>query len=807
MKAIGPDLAYAARTFVRDPGFTATAVLTLALGIGANLAIFSLAHAVLFRPLPYGDPERLVSIWETNPRLGVEQNHVSQPNFVDFQNSAESVAEMAAMAGWSYNLTGTGEPQKLRGFSVTPNLFQVLGVGAALGRTFDIREYADADARVVVLSHNVWRDRFGSDPEITGKTIELNDMPFVVQGVMPAGFEFPPAADVWVPVVFPDYIKEARGAHFLQVVARLKPGRTMEQAQAEMTAIAARLSAVYPGSNTDVGALVVPLRDDLAGSLQRPLWTLLAAVGFVLLIACANVGNLLSLRAVGRRRETAVRAAIGASWQRLVQQSLAESLLLAAMASIVGVFLALWSFELLRNLLPADLAGLAEPRLSAPVVALAAALTLAAGLALGMIPSLGLRRFNLLESLKTAGTLTAEGKGGRLRRLLVLAEVALACVLLVGAGLMVRTLANLYSVELGFEPHGLLTLRTELPRPRYSESPDRDVFYQQAIERVRALPGVVEAGFSSNLPLSGSGGMLSFTPEGAAPGISEQPHTNYRLITPGFLRALEIPLLAGRSFGPEDTASSPPVAVVNETMARRFWPSESPIGRRFKVGESDSRHPWVTIIGVARDAKQTRLEEESRPELFVLHSQASTSAYFTPHDLSIRTAVRPESLVAAVRAAIWEIDPKIPITGIRTMDDVVEEAAAPRRNPMVVMLCFAVLAVVLASLGIYSVVSHAVAARTREIGLRVALGATSREVVWHSLRQTLLLSVAGLALGLGAAFALSRLMASLLFGVSASDPLTFAAVAVLFLAVAAWAGFVPARRAARVDPMTALRYE
>jgi putative ABC transport system permease protein len=804
---MGRDLAYAARTFVRNPGFTAAAVMTLALGIGANLAIFSLAHAVLFRALPFADPGRLVAIWETNPRLGVEQNHVSQPNFVDFQSSAESIAEMAALAGWSYNLTGAGEPHKLSGLTVTANLFRLLGVEPALGRAFDIREYSWEEARLVILSHNVWRDRFGSDREIVGKTVELNDLSFTIQGVMPAGFEFPPATDIWVPMVFPDYIKEARGAHFLRVVARLKPGRTVEQARAEMTTIAARLSKEYPGSNTDVGALVVPLREDLAGSLERPLWILLAAVGFVLLIACANVGNLLSLRALGRRREAAVRAAIGASWQRLAQQSLVESLLLAGMAAGVGVFLALWSFELLKHLLPAELAGLAEPRLSPPVVAFGAALTLAAGLALGMIPSLGLRHFNVLEVLKTAGTLTAEGKSGRVRRLLVFSEVALACVLLVGAGLMVRTLANLYRVELGFESQGLLTLRTELPRPRYSESPARDVFYQQAIERVRALPGVVEAGFSSNLPLSGSGGMLSFTPEGAVPGVSEQPHTNYRLITPGFLKALGIPLLAGRSFGPEDTANSAPVAVVNETMSRRFWPGESPIGRRFKVGEADSQHPWVTIVGVARDAKQARLEEESRPELFVLHSQASTSAYFTPQDLSIRTTVRPEGLAAAVRAAIWEIDPKVPITNVRTMEDVVDEAAAPRRNPMVVMLCFALLAVVLASLGIYSVVSHAVAARTREIGLRVALGATGREVVWLALRQTLLLIVGGLALGLGAAFALSRWMESVLFGVSAGDPLTFAAVAVLFLGVAAWAGYVPARRAARVDPMTALRYE
>jgi len=807
MRRLGRDFRYAARTLVRAPGFTVAAVLTLALGIGANLAIFSLAHAVLFRPLPYADPEGLVAIWESNARLGVAQNHVSQPNFVDFQNSAVSIAEMAALAGWSYNLTGVGEPQKLRGFSVSSNLFQVLGVEAALGRTFELRQYAEAEARVVVLSHNVWRDRFGSDPEIVGKTINLNDSPFTVQGVMPAGFELPPATDVWVPVVFPDYIKEARGAHFLQVVARLKPGHTTEQARAEMTAIAARLSKEYPSSNTDVGAVVVPLREDLAGSLERPLWILLAAVGFVLLIACANVGNLLSLRAVGRRRETAVRAAIGASWQGLVQQALVESLLLAGAAAVLGVFLAVWSFELLQRLLPADLAGLAEPRLSWPVVAFGAALTLAAGLALGMIPSLGLRRFNVLEALKAAGTLTAEGKSGRVRRVLVLAEVALACVLLVGAGLMVRTLANLYGVELGFEPQSLLTLRTELPRPRFSESPDRDAFYQQAIERIRALPGVVDAGFSSNLPLAGSGGMLSFTPEGAAPAVSEQPHTNYRLVTPGLLKALGVPLLAGRSFGPEDTAGSAPVAIVNETMARRFWSGESPIGRRFKVGEADSRHPWVTIVGIARDAKQARLEEESRPELFVLHSQASTSAYFTPQDLSIRTTVRPESLVAAVRAAIWDIDPTVPITSVRTMEDVVDAAAAPRRNPMLVMLCFALLAVVLASLGIYSVVSHAVAARTREIGLRVALGATGREVVWLALRQTLWLSVCGLALGLGTAFALGRLMESLLFGVGASDPLTFAAVAVLFLGVTAWAGYVPARRAARVDPMTALRYE
>jgi predicted permease len=791
----------------RAPGFTAAAVLTLALGIGANLAIFSLAHAVLFRALPYADAERLAAVWETNPRLGVGQNHVSLPNFVDFQNSVESLGEMAAVAGWSYNLTGAGEPQKLRGASITTNLFRVLGVEAALGRTFDIREYSDAEASVVILSHGVWRDRFGSDAQIIGKKIDLNDMAFTVEGVMPAGFEFPPATDVWVPAVFPAYLKGARGAHFLQVVARLRPGYTTEQAQAELTAIAARLSQEHPSSNTDVGALVRPLREDLAGSLERPLWILLAAVGFVLLIACANVGNLLSLRAVGRKRETAVRAAMGASWGRLVQQALVESLLLAGAAAVLGIFLALWSFELLRYLLPEDLAGLAELRLSGAGVAFAAVLTVAAGLALGMIPPLGMRRFNVPDALKAAATLTAEGATGRVRRVLVLAEVSLACVLLVGAGLMVRTLANLYRVELGFEPRGLLTLRTELPRPRYSESPDRDVFYQRAVERIRALPGVVEAGFSSNLPLAGSGGMLSFTPEGTSPEIREQPHANYRLVTPGLLQALRIPLRAGRSFGSEDTANSAPVAVVNESLARRYWPGESPIGKRFKVGEADSQHPWVTIVGLAGDAKQATLEEEPRPELFVLHSQAKTSAYFTPQDFSIRTSAPPESLVAAARAAIWEVDPTIPITSVRTMEGVVDAAAAPRRNPMMVMLCFAVLAAVLASLGIYSVVSHAVAARRREIGLRVALGASGREVIWLALRQTLVLSVCGLALGLCAAFALSRLMESLLYGVSASDPLTFAAVAALFLCVAGWAGYVPARRAARVDPMTALRYE
>ena len=809
METIIQDVRYGIRGLLKRPGFTAIALLTLALGIGANTAIFSVVNAVLLRPLPFRDPDRLVIVWEDATFAGFPLNTPAPANFVDWKTQNQSFADMAASAESSFNLTGDGEPERVAAYSVNANFFPVLGAQPVLGRTFSAEEDRPGANKVAVLSYSLWQSRYGGDPRILNRDIQLNGEKHTVIGVMPASFQFfERDVRVWVPLALNAEELANRGGHYLKVVARLKPGVSIAQAQADMDAVMRRIAVDNPGETMDgkLGAVVLPLRDQMVGQSRGSLIVLLVAVAFVLLIACANVAGLLLARAVGRRREIALRVALGAGRARLIRQLLTESFLLAGVAGVLGSLLAYWSFTFLQGLVPEEMALAAPLSLDTRILGFTLLISIATGIIFGLVPAWQAANIDLNEALKQSSTRTTST--GRLRSGMIVFEVALSLVLLVGAGLLIQTLFQLFRQYSVLEPEKVLTMRTILPREKYKEPQQRDNFYQQVLQRVAHLPGVVSVGYSTSIPLAWKGGTSGFYPEGLKSPIPGMAYdSNHRQVSVDYLQTMKVPLRQGRFFENSDNAQSMPVAIINETMARQYWPGENALGRRFKLGDPDDKKaPWIQIVGIVGDIRQMGLDEPVKAEMYFPYQQDRT-IWYIPRDLAIRTTGDTATLVGSVRQAIRDVDPDQPVSNIATMAEVLGTEAAQRRMGMIMLVGFAALALLLASLGIYGVLAYFVTQHTSEIGVRQALGATPRNILFLVLKKGMGLTLLGVVIGLACSFALTRLMSSLLFGVKASDPLTFLMVPVVLGAVALFACLIPARRATRIDPLVALRYE
>jgi putative ABC transport system permease protein len=808
METIIQDIRYGIRGLLKRPGFTAIALITLALGIGANTAIFSVVNAVLLRPLPFRDPDQLVIVWEDATFAGFPLNTPAPANYVDWKTQNQSFADIAASAESSFNLTGDGEPERVAAYSVNANFFPLLGAQPILGRTFSAEEDRPGANKVAVLSYSLWQSRYGGDRQILNRDIQLNGEKHTVVGVMPASFQFfERDVRVWVPLALDAEELANRGGHYLKVVARLKPGVSLTQAQADMNAVMRRIAVDHPAETMDgkLGAVVLPLRDQMVGQSRGSLIVLLVAVAFVLLIACANVAGLLLARAVGRRREIALRVALGAGRGRVVRQLLTESLLLAGVAGVLGSLLAYWSFTFLQGLVPEEMALAAPLTLDTRILGFTLLISVATGIIFGLVPAWQAANIDLNDALKQSSTRTTST--GRLRSGMIVFEVALSLVLLVGAGLLIQTLFQLFRQYSVLEPEKVLTMRTILPREKYKEPQQRDNFYQQVLQRVEHLPGVASVGYSTSIPLAWKGGTSGFYPEGLKSPIPGMAYdANHRQISLDYLQTMKVPLRQGRYFENSDNAQSMPVAIINETMARQYWPGEDALGRRFKLGDPSDDVPWIQIVGIVGDIRQMGLDEPVKAEMYFPYQQAH-SIWYVPRDLAIRTTGDTTNLVGSVRQAIREVDPDQPVSNIATMAEVLGTEAAQRRMGMIMLVGFAALALLLASLGIYGVLAYFVTQHTSEIGVRQALGATPRNILLLVLKKGMGLTLLGVVIGLGCSFALTRLMSSLLFGVKASDPLTFVTVPVVLGLVALFACLIPARRATRIDPLVALRYE
>ena len=811
MRTLWQDLRYGLRMLVKSPGFTVVAILALAIGIGANSAIFSVVNAVLLRPLPYGDPDRLVVVWETNPKLSTPslrvRNEASPANYFDWREQNRVFEQLAAFRWETVNLTGKDMPEQLVGNRVSGNMFTTLQVKPMLGRVILPEDDKPDGERVVVLSHGLWQRRFGNDPQVIGQSLILNGQSYTVIGVMPPEFEFPNARPaLWMPLSLSTEAMQNRRSHYLYTRARLKPGVTLEQAQAEMDTIAARLRQQYPDTNTDRGVRLVPLHADAVEFARPALLVLLGAVGFVLLIACANVANLMLARASARQKEMAIRTALGASRFRVIRQLLTESMLLSLVGGTGGLLLALWGVDLLTASIPSEMAagipGWTRISLDLWVLVFTLVISILTGILFGLVPALQVSKSDLNETLKEGGRTATGGSGRqRFRGLLVVTEVALALVLLVGAGLMMKSFLRLLEVRPGFDPQNVLTMELVLPRFQYSENKKITAFFTELLRRIGSQPGVEAVGAINYLPMSGSGGTTTLIFEGRpAPPPGQYPEVNARIASPGYFHALRIPVLKGRDFTDRDTEEKPRVVIINETMARLYYPNEDPIGKR--VRNSDGTNP-AEIVGVVGDVKHWGLDDNPEAFIYVSHAQVANRGM----TLVVRTASDPGNMIAMVRREVSALDKDQPIFNIKTMEERISASSAMRRLPMFLLGIFAVVAMTLAAVGIYGVIAYSVTRRTHEIGVRMALGAQRSDILKLVVRQGMTLVLIGITLGLITSFAVTRVMQKMLFEVSPSDPTTFAGISMLLVAVALIACFIPARRATKVDPMIALRYE
>lgn len=804
------DLRFALRGMCKSPAFTIFAVAALALGVAGNSAVFSVADAVLLRPLPYHNPSRLMMVWKDDSAFGFPRNNVSPGDFSDWKARNEVFEDMAAMFFDSFNLTGEGHPEELQGKVATANFFSVLGVDPVLGRSFHPDDDLPGAPRVVLLTHACWMQRFAADAHIAGKEIRLNNATYSIVGVLPPGFEFLYRdTDLWVPAQFDSKALADRDKHFLHVVARLKAGVTPAAANANLAAVARQIQKERPEEKGS--AVLVPLREQIAGDTRPAILVLVAAVGFVLLIACANLATLLLARGTARGREMAIRLALGARRGRIVRQMLTESTLFALLAGMAGLGLAVWGTRFLARLIPDGIAAGAT-NLNGRLLAFCLAVSVLTGIAFGILPALRTSQVDLLRSLKQAGARAGtSARARRLRDILVVSEVALAVVLLAGAALMLRSFQKLGRVDPGFRADHVLVMRTTLPRPKYAEAAKRSAFYDAVLDRVSRVPGVIATGYTTWVPLTNIGGGAMVSLDNDTPPSGQRLIPNVRVISPGYLRALGMKLMSGRTFGVGDGADTQKVALINQTMARKFWLGEDPLGQRLELGLGNPQGPWITVAGVVGDVHQGGLETAPRPELYLLYQQSGSGqgrpGLFSPEYLAVRTSGDPMSLANAVRRQVWAVDNEQPVSEVTPLAQLLDDSVAPRRVQTSLLGGFAAMALLLAALGIYAVLSFAVTQRTQEIGVRVALGAKRRDVLRTVLTQGAVLLALGAAIGLAAALALSRLMAHVLYGISATDPMSFAGAALVLAGASLLACLLPALRATRVNPLIALRYE
>lgn len=807
MHPIGQDLRYGARLLRKSPGFSVIAVIVVALGLGATTAIFSVVDAVLLKPLPFRAPERLLVIWEKNPAQNRYKLFVAPVNFLEWRKRSQAMESMAAFQDVHINLTGGPnghiDPEELKCERVSAEMFPLLGVRPVLGRTFRPEEDRPGHANFALLSHSLWQRRFGGDPAIAGKAIRLRDQSYIVVGVLPAGFSvMTPEVGVWIPLGLNAFDPRSANNRFLTVIARLKAGAAEDRARMELETIGSGMEQANPALNQGWRPSVFVLEKELVGNVRQALWVLLGAVGFLLLMACANVASLLLARATTRRKEIAVRMALGAGRWRIVTQLLLESMILALSGGLLGMLLAWGGVGLMARLGQAGIPRLAEARVDARLFLFTLCVSMATGILCGVAPALESSKANVNQALTEGGRSGTTGRAGRtMRSALVVVEVATAVLVLIGAGLLIRSFVRLRSVDTGFQPSGVLTLRVPLSGGRNNAAERRVAFFQQVVDRVAALPGVRAVGAVNGLPLTGLGVGSTFAVGGRpAPAAEQRPMGILRSVTPGYFRAMGIPLVAGRGFADSDTKPAAPAIVVNQTLARRFWRRDNPLGGRLVV-DTDGR--TAEIVGVVGDAKPDRIEGEDWPTIYNPYAQEPVPTL----TLVIRTGGAPMALASAVERAVHQLDPDQPLADVRPMDAVMDQAVAGARFNTVLLAAFAAIAFVLAAVGIYGVVSYDVTERTHEIGIRLALGAQRGNVLKLVVGQGARLAAYGIAAGLGAAWGLTRLMVTMLFGVKPADFYTFAAISGLLGAVALGASYMPSRRAMALDPVTALRHE
>ncbi len=803
------DVRYAVRQLRKSPVFTVVAVLAIALGIGANTAIFSVVNAVLLRPLPYRDADRLVTL------LHDYDHPVAPANYLDWRAQNHVFEDMGVAENWTPNLSGSGQAESVNALQVSSNLLPMLGVQPLLGRYFLLDEEQAGKEHEVILSYRLWQRRFGGDPYIVGHPVTLQGEPYTVVGVMPRSFQFAPfwatKAELWTPLALGPRLT-SRGGNSLRAFARLKPSVSLEQARSEIATVTARLEQQFPGTNRNV--TVQLLKEKVVGDVRPALLVLLAAVSLVLLIACANVAHMLMARGAARQKEIAVRAALGAERWRIVRQFLTESLVLALLGGTAGLLLGFWGIRILVALLPASMPRVDSIGLDARVLLFTLAVSILTGIVFGMVPALNASGVNLRDALQETGRGSGESlRRNRLRSVLVGSEFALAFLLMIGAGLMVRTFLALRAVDPGFQPHHVLSAVVSVAGSEEAEPQKRVAFYQQVLQRVVALPGIESVSAINHVPLAGDIWGFPFVIEGRPPTRpGESPGAVYRVIFPGYFQTMGISLLRGRDINESDNVNAPGVVIINDRLARRYWPGEDPIGKRITLDNPRKNPAWLTVIGVTQDSKQDEWTGAPRPEMYLPLLQSSDylqdpSGHFEYVTLVTRTTGDPTAVVNDIKSAIAAIDKNVPVSEIETMDQAVEDLNAQPRFELWLLASFAVIAVLLAALGIYGVMSYSVSRRTHELGVRMALGAAQHDVIRLVVKQAMMLALVGSICGLIAAVALTRLMSGLLYGVRSTDPLTFVGVTLIVAGVALLASYLPARRVTHIDPVAALRCE
>jgi len=800
------DIRYAFRMMFKNPGFTFVALITLALGIGANTAIFSLVNGLLLRPLPYGNPDRIVMVWQDyRERNGRDKEWTSPDTFFDWRDQNHSFESISVIDGWLPTILG-GEPEQIPGATVTYNMFSVLGVSPAIGRTFVAEEDKPNGRKVVILSDGLWKRKFAGDRNVIGKDILINGEKYSVIGVMPPQFEFPmePAAQIWTPMQVDSTNSCGRDCITLRSIARLKPGITLAQAKSDMNLVAQRLQQQYPEQYRKVGITLTPLQEELTEEIRPALLVLLAAVGLVLLITCANVANLLLVRASGRKSEIAIRSALGAGKSRLRRQLITENMLLALIGGALGIFVGVIGIDILIKLLPEDLSiiGIRNVSIDLRVLIFTLGISLATGLIFGLLPLLQFTDPKIGESLKEGGRNRLGTGNSKIRSFLVVSEVAFALMLLIGAALLMKSLLRLMNVNPGFESQNVLTMQLNLPDTRYAEQVQIRDFYSQLLEKLKSLPGVINAGTTNALPLGGSYTDTTFLIEGQSPEGRKDQSVWFQLISDQYLQTLGIRLLKGRYFTDRDNFDAPRVVIVTESFAHRYFPDGNAIGKRLNFNNPE-KPVWREIVGVASDVKQFGLNKEV-PVAIYLHQKQSASPFVT---LAVRTSKNPLNLASEIRSQVWSIDKNLAVSNVQTMEQVVVKTVNTPRITLSLIGAFAAAALLLAALGLYGVVSYSAAQRTNEIGIRMALGARENDVLKMVVGQGMTLAAIGVVIGLIGAYALTHLMSKLLFGVSATDPLIFVTIAGLLSLIALIASYIPAHRASKIDPVIALRYE